>query len=406
MSERTTGPGARAAIRQASRRRATLGASAAVALLAIGGVVLSQAPSDDQLLPAGPDTTLPEPAPLDAAALDAATSGWVSGWRAPTEADGPALAGSSQEIACLGSMYREDSLPEPSRSGGGLLVTDEQQIGFMVFADFAGQSQDAATMRSVLNANLARCAGESGTVTSYGDRGSATHYAVPADGAAPAQDVWIAILEDRLGILAIVNTLGPPTADVVVAVGRADVAALMAEATYSDKGGSDAGSGSASSSSGSSVVYDLVTTADLDPYFTVWPAWGTEGSGDFPESPCLPDAAGSGPSSSMSGTIGSTAWQSFDTFESATDASIATGSLLDALKACKEAQWDIRTVDLAGQGQASIASYDRGALWVVTSGKAVSTLGVAQAGPPSAASAIAVGQLVLNSLATGRPADG
>jgi hypothetical protein len=73
VAEQTTSPGARTAIRQSHRRRATIGAATAAALVAIGGVVLSLTEGDDQVLPAGPDTTLPDPAPLDATALDAAT---------------------------------------------------------------------------------------------------------------------------------------------------------------------------------------------------------------------------------------------------------------------------------------------------------------------------------------------
>ncbi len=405
LSAQTSSPGAAAAIRQSRRRRAAIGASAAVVVLALGGALVSQTVGEDQVLPAGPDTTLPDPAPLDATALDAATSGWVSGWRPPTEADSSALAGFDQEIACLGAMDEGGSLPEPARSGGGLLVTDGQQIGFMVFADFAEQVEDTERMRSAVSAHLSRCAGDSGSVTTYDDRGVATHYAVPADTGVPAQDVWITVLDDRLGILAIVNTQDPPTADVVVAVGRADLAALMSEATYSEQDGTEAGAGSASSSSGSSVVYDLVTAADLDPYFTAWPAWSTRGSGDFPKLPCLADGSGGAPSSTLSGTIGSTAWQSFETFESGTDADAAAGALLDALEACDQVRWDIGRLDLTGATQASIASYEQGALWVVTSGKGVSTLGVVQAGPPSVGTATSVGRLVLDSLATGRAAD-
>lgn len=132
---------------------------------------------------------------------------------------------------------------------------------------------------------------------------------MPADGAIPSQDVWVATLDGRLAILAIMNAQDPPAADVVVAVGRAELAALRAEATFSDPDGSDggSGSGSASSSSGSSVVYDQVTAVDLDPYFAVWPSWHTRGSSDLPKLPCLPDGSGTGSSSSMSGTIGSTA---------------------------------------------------------------------------------------------------
>ena len=77
--------GAGAAIRTARRRRTAAGAVAAVAVLAVGGVVLGQIDGPARTAPGpggnGPtqltEPALPEPAPLDAAALDAATAGWV-----------------------------------------------------------------------------------------------------------------------------------------------------------------------------------------------------------------------------------------------------------------------------------------------------------------------------------------
>ena len=78
------GPGASRAVSTARRRRrTTIGAVAAVALVAIGGVALAQGVGSHETS-IEPAATLPPPAPLDAAAMTRATEGWTTPWHVLT----------------------------------------------------------------------------------------------------------------------------------------------------------------------------------------------------------------------------------------------------------------------------------------------------------------------------------
>jgi hypothetical protein len=236
-------PGANDATGTARRRRTTVAAAAAVAVIAVGVAVATQIGGADQAAPpVSPTTTVPGPAPLGPAAMNAATAGWVSGWHAPA-GTGDESVDSEQKWASLGPLTEcEGTVPdqvgniEPTRSGIDLME-GQQAVATIQYLDFGTAANDAASWDTALTSAFAQCAGVSGSTMSYdGGRGSVTSFALPARGTQPGGRVWVARLDNRIAVV-LLAAQGTPSDQAVSDVGSVAIAALQVDSSYRDKFG-------------------------------------------------------------------------------------------------------------------------------------------------------------------------
>jgi hypothetical protein len=237
-------PGANDATGTARRRRTTVAAAAAVAVIAVGVAVVTRIGGADQAAPpASPTTAVPGPAPLDRAAMNAATAGWVSGWHAPagnadeyddSEYQKWASVDPLEECALDHALDRVPSM-EPTRFGNDLMEA-EQAVAEIGYFDFGTAADDAADDASALTRAFAQCAGVSGSTMSYdGGRGSVSSFALAGTGGKlPGAWAWVAQLDNRIAIV-VLAAQGTPSDQAVSDV--AAIAALQVDSSYRDKVG-------------------------------------------------------------------------------------------------------------------------------------------------------------------------
>jgi len=232
-------PGANDATGTARRRRTTVAAAAAVAVIAVGVAVVTRIGGADQAAPpVSPTTAVPGPAPLDRAAMNAATAGWVSGWHAPAgNADESDDSEYSQKWASLDPLEEcaIDRVPsiEPTRLGADQMEA-EKAVAEIAYFDFG--TADAADDAAALTRAFAQCADVSGSAMSYdGGRGSVSSFALAGTGGTlPGAWAWVARLDDRIALV-VLAAQGTPSDQAVSDVGSAAIAALQVDSSYRDK---------------------------------------------------------------------------------------------------------------------------------------------------------------------------
>jgi len=402
----TASRGADPAIGAPRRRRTTIGAAAAVALIAIGGVVFSQLGGSDRLSPSEEihdGRVVPAPAPLDAAAMSSVTAGWVSDWHDASEADQPVLEAMDGEFGCSSDRSTGDTT-DPTRAGSNLLIGDQGQVGLAAFADFGDDSSAAAASVDELASAFAACASGDPVTVTYGSGGSVVHYAVTANGSRYEQEAWVARLGNTFALVMVLAP-GDPSDEVSIALGDAMMAALQDDASYriSDGSGLDSGSGSASSSPSSSSGSSAPTPAhrsigeeELADALGGWSTWTANGNMTAMQLPCLGDNGMTDSTSSSGTSIGTTGEQSFSNFDSAADAAKAVPELTAGVLACDSAQWNLDSTTVPG---VVVASSDHGAAWIAQQGATVTVFKLGDSGTPPKDVAVAVGKLVLETLA-------
>jgi len=401
----TASRGAQYAIGAARRRRTTAAAAAAaaaVALIAVGGVVFSQLGGNDKLVPTG-ELTVPPPAALDAAAMNAATEGWVSDWHVAGKDDSTVLEALDTDPACMSEGTDSASAPDPSRVGANLMVSAPDQVSYSVFADYGSDAPGATAADAEISAAMTAC-NDADVTFSYGPRGSVSHYVLPAAQGAVVQ-AWVARLDNQLGLVMVNGASAPPSDDNVAALATASLAALQVDESYklADAfqldGGSGSASGSATASAGPSVQVGQpqrqIREQDLAEALGGWSTWSSQGSQTTaPDLACLSDDL-SASSSGMSASIGTTGEQSFAWFDSSTDANRAVPALITRLLACDSALWTVDSTTVPG---VVVASYDGGTVWIAQQGSTVALLKLPGTGNPPADVAKAVGELVRGTL--------
>lgn len=208
-------PGAAAAVATARRRRRTrVGAAALAAALLVGGGL-----AVPRLLPSGGGVAGgADGAPLDAAALDAATEGWLTGWEA-WERFSPKGGGGFGLPTCFST---EDGRTKAPDTGGGLsrFLGDDFAIGQALFTDYP----DAATAADEQQAAYGAC---TGATTIEVDGTEVRHVAVPPTDADTAMtDVWTTQIGARRLTLQVGGRAGVAPSDVVERVAEAVVDGL------------------------------------------------------------------------------------------------------------------------------------------------------------------------------------
>lgn len=392
VGERTAAPGAAAAIGRARRRRTTIAAGAAVALIAIGSAVTVQAThGGDRVAPAGPPQ-VPAPAPLDGAALDAASHDWVTGWHVAGKDDQSQLEQVGQMWDCLDKV--DNPTHDPTRAGNQLFVGDDA-VAIVIYGDFGDGGSQAGAWESAFGTAMAGCVGDPRS-TAYGD-GSATasSYVHPAQGTESASAAWLVRLDNRVGLMFATGS-APPSDQALDQVGSAVMAALQVDDSYRWSDSLDATSsqsGSAYASGGDSqppIDHQPMDESDLAAALDGWSSWSASGSSTKAQVSCLtgsPDGATSGSSSSL----GTTAEQSFHDFASSQEAQHGVEQLMNDLASCDSVTWNL-DYDTIPNG--IVASSPHAVVWVAKQGRSIAVLTLGDATDPPAAVASAVGDLL------------
>jgi hypothetical protein len=369
----STAPGADAAVARArSRRRTTAGAIAAVAVLAVGGLAVAQG-LGHQASSVQPATSLPTPAPLDAAALTAATGGWTSAW-------GPADSQASQVLDgpishCLDASPALNTVAEPVRASGDLSFTAGPAASFGVLADFATKPDQADSLWTSVKDTVSQCPTATLTGQQVWDGGEAQSYALTS-GSGRTDHFWMARSGATFGMLWVANAPAVVPASADAGLGTALVAALRWPASYHDSQ-SNSGSVTSSASAGpSSAVLATVSDAAFAQVLHGWSnGWLPSGAKDTSESlPCHADAWQSGSSSGEGSSLGSNGDQEYTHFDTATDAEHSASALAQALRDCPSATYDVHSVPIRGGGTVTVAAgttAQDSVIWIVQDGSSV-----------------------------------
>lgn len=275
VATRAGRPGAASAIRTARRRRrTTLAAVVATAAIAVGSAVALPQLTDAR--PGWTDSGLPASAPLDAAALDAATDGWVSGWT-----DSPA----SNSLSGLDCEENQTDLPSTNDVGWSHFSGGEGAVATAVLLNYQAREVAAeAWERAGLDAE--GCGLVTGVESDdYPDGTEVRHFVATGqqvDGSSGVTDLWFARTGASMGML---RTFSAGGADEESARRLSDalVAGLRSGWTQ-DRVGDPALEGEGQES------LDLpdVDHARLESALRGWRAAGPQDATSDPPVPCLP----------------------------------------------------------------------------------------------------------------------
>lgn len=366
------GPGAAAAMATArTRRRTKVGAVAIAAVLAVGGGI-----AVPRMMSASVDGVAANGAsvPLDAAALETATAGWLSGWE-PWEQYSPKGGGSYSVPGCLAPGPSTPA--EPPQVGGGLsrFVGDEFAQASAVFAEYA----DVATAEAAQARMFSACSGDVTTLTV--DEVAVRHYAQAASESTGTSvtDVWtVRIGTERLS-LELAGRAGVAPDAVVEQVAEAVVAGLRA-GEVQERFSEDP----------NAVDPDLkpqlpaVMNRDMTAALRGWKAASRTSATTIPNIPCLSaqvDAGNVG--SSASGTPYGVSWM-IGGFEDETTGPDNVQRMLDELRSCTDVTMSVSAV----ADDATLVTYDsggtdgKGALWLLAVGDRAMAMAVTGAADP------------------------
>ncbi len=211
VTSRTHPAGAERAITTGRRRRASLGAVAAVGVLAVGGLVVSQlaGPDDAAPQPAGPvriEDRSPEPADLTVQRLAEATEGWQSGWRAGAASrvvnDPVCLDGSGTESLAVISLDSSD-------------FASGSTVAASVFSSRMPDGTTGAEVFDLLAASIDAC-GRQGTVTDYslpeGSRARVARWEAVDD--EPSSTLWVVQAGRAIDLAVITGATQAPSPEV------------------------------------------------------------------------------------------------------------------------------------------------------------------------------------------------
>ncbi len=362
-------PGAAAAVATARRRRRTrVGAAALAALVVVGGGL-----AGPRLLPSGGGVAGgADGAPLDAAALEAATEGWLTGWEA-WERNSPKGGGGFSQPACFAT---EDGRAKGPETGGGLsrFLGDDFAIGQALFTDYP----DAATAEDEQEAAYGAC---TGATTIEVDGTEVRHVAVPPTDADTAMtDVWTTRIGARRLTFQVGGRAGVAPADVAERVAEAVVAGLRSgevQEPLEDEPDVPA----------AAQVPQLpeVMDSDLTEALGGWRAAERSTASGVPNTPCLSVEVTEGAvASSASGSPRGVTW-SLGGFRDSTTGPRTVDRMVEELRSCDGPAMTVRTLP----NGVTLATYqydDRhGALWLGAVGDRAGVVAVDGAPTPTPA---------------------
>ncbi len=367
------GPGAGAAMATArTRRRTRVGAVALAALVVVGGglavprLLSTDGDGVDGVAANGGS------APLDAAALEQATTGWLAGWE-PWEQYSPNGGGAHSLPACLSG---EDAAGEqqPQVAGGlSRFLGNEFALASAVFAEYP----DVRTAEAAQAGSFATCRGDT---TMRVDGAQVRHYAeAPTEDGTSITDVWaVQIGAERL-VLEIGGRAGAAPEAAVERVAQAVVAGLRSGEVQEHHSG-DPNEVDPDQKPQLPAVMD----SDMTRALAGWKAASRNAATTIPDVPCLAaqiDAGGVG--GSGSGTPRGVTW-AISGFVDETTGAANVETMLDQLRSCAEVAMSVSTV---AHGVA-LVTYDsggadgNGALWLHAVGDRAMATAVSGAAEP------------------------
>jgi hypothetical protein len=347
----------------------------------------------------GPSDQPPPAAELTPAALSAATTGWIDGWTAPTQASQLSNA-DLNNLDCLASEPTSKGLENPDRRGRTLYVTPTGQVGILMSLEYSSSGGSASAAADALAATVASCHPTEMTAASYGTAATVTFYELPATRAQHDVQLWTVRYGDRIAYLAIGGGSDAPSADTVNSVDDALVSAVQADATFAQVGGGISDGGPKTTPS---TDFGTVAEADFAAALDAWPSeWQQRGAKSTSKSlPCAGDWT-LGSSSGMGASVGSNREQDFYSFDSVDSARSSLQALSANLQSCAASPATVRTVTGTGDAPVTLAvgsGNDGRVTWIVQRGATVGYLTIPGTTSPPDAVSRAVGGLIGDVLA-------
>lgn len=343
------------------RRRTTIGAIAAVAVLIVGGAAIGQGlHGRDQSV--GPAGSLPDPAPLTAQALSAATNGWVSGWSSRTPEEAHFKAGPLEH--CLARTTGTSDKSTATR-GSGNLFFDAGHAGALATLSGFDTTSDADAAWSGISKVVATCSSATPARQLSWDGASSQSYAT-LPGVSPKGHFWVARVGSTFGFVWISGA----STDITSAVDDNVAQALVAALEYP---GSMRAVPSSSSHSASSEAF--VSAEAFAAALGSWSSGWSATHGDAPDSlPCEIDLS-SGQKFGSSTFLGANGGQTTYGYASAAAASAKLGSLASQLRGCPPNV--VQEVPLGGGGSVLVGSATGSGqqdVWVVRHGRTLAVI--------------------------------
>lgn len=393
VADRTTSRGAGLAIDTARRRRrTTVGAIAAVAVLAVGGAVIGQG-LGGQDHTVGP-TGFPRSSAFDADAFNSAAAGWTSGWTLAASEAFVSLQGLSD--ACASAFDGIGGGPAPERVGGPDFTSSVYGSAVSRFQQWGPSHPGAASnLYAAAMTELGPCTNGS-RMRPYSwehdpgsddDNAAVTSYSTPRhDGL--STHIWIATFDNEFGVLLTSGTTRPVPGAVDRRIAAALIAGLQSPATYAQT----ATSGSSASSSPGGAVPSLsaeVFAHAVSGWDTAWSA--SSGDRSISEVPCVNAAVWPGTDGGLESTsLGGNGDQEFGTFDSTAHAAAAFGRLRQALTGCDGSSYTLQQ-PVRGGGLQTFEASGTDVVWAVQQGRHVGVITVPGNGtPPPVSVSVAV----------------
>jgi hypothetical protein len=392
----STPPGAGAAVARARRRRRTrTGAVAVVAVLAVAGAAVAQGVRHDTAVE--PSSSLPTPAPLDAAALTAATDSWTSAWAATSPEKSRLLAAGPVEHCLARTPALTEAAAGPVRGSGNLFFKAGKASALATLVDLGGTSAEADQLWASLTTTLARCGTATPAEHLVWDGAEGRSYDLVSATGKP-EHFWVAQEGSAIGLMWVSGAPSnvPSAADDGVI--RAMVAALRFPATYHDEPNTTSGA-SVSASGGSASLSSSDFAEALGGWQSGWSAAGGEGGTET--APCGVQAFQSA-SSGHGSSLGSNGDQETYGFETEGAAQQALQSAADAFAACPSTSYDVHTVRTTDGRTVTVVAGtgpDADVVWLVQSGTGIASVAIpaGDTTPPDLVTR-AVGALLLHNL--------
>ena len=365
------------------RRRATVGAVAAMAVIAAGAVAAGH--GFDSRDSVAPSDQLPAPAALDGAHLSAATHGWTPAW---TEGTQRAKLREAQTFGgdCFG--------PSPGgRAGIVVLGNSHDDLAVAAMSDYGDRSAGRERDWNRVEQSVSRCSGAT-LVSSFSEPSGAeghTYRIAPVGVETAPEYLWIVSTGTGIGVLKILGQSGSLPAANDRPVADALLAAVQLPASYLD------------TSTGSRQTLAFISAADFGEALGDWQSgWSTNAGkgGDASSPPC-----GAQISRSEFGTgssLGANGDQETYGFADADAAQGAVQAFVSALRACTSASYAASTSPTSSGIDVTVAAgtgRDADVIWLLRSGSQVAYVAIpaGDSAPPTSVST-AVGELMVGPL--------
>ncbi len=329
------------------RRRTTIAAVAAVAVLAVGGVVAGHGLGRDHAV--GPSGRLPAPAPLTAERLTSATQGWTPAWEANTRA-----AQDKMQLTFGGDCF-------PSFTGGqadGYTVfgNGHDDLGITTTSDFTGDPSGEPVVWRRMVSDMQGCAGAQEVSSFSGPNGVAGYtFQVRATASESAPEyAWIVSTGRAIGVLKILGQSDPLPHANDIAVSDVLLAAVEFRVSTSDPRTNGSGQ-RIDPTQTLGQVWPQPLRPTLDGWSTPWDP-RLPGSGP-PEDLGLPDCAQrlSWYRDGGTFTVGTNGFEWVRWFTSEAPAVQAVAELQQALASCST-PYDVHTVTLSDDRAVFVAA--------------------------------------------------